>query len=70
MDDLGIPAAGAHADRALRLQHQHLATRHGQGAGNGETDDSGSNDDAIDLISHVPIGLTGADDYANRILLT
>ena len=46
-----------------------LATRHGQGAGNGEADHSGANDNAVDLLSHVPVGLTGAADYANSNLL-
>lgn len=52
MDDFGVARAGAGADGFGGFGHQHFAARQGQGAGDGQADDAGADDDAIDIRIH------------------
>ena len=47
MDDLGIAAAGMHADRTLFLEHKNLSSGSSERSGAGEAHHARANDNAI-----------------------
>ena len=59
MDDLAMAGTDTGADGVRGLKHDDLAPGAGKGAGDGQADDPGADDRAIDILCHRPYPIAG-----------